>query len=523
MKRTVMVAALALAAMPVTAGAQSFTAKPAAAPSRTFTVVDERRVPAARLPAVPSFLRPWDPSPYSFPLSIGAPWSAPGFAVPETGGGRLAFQTFDGLGAPWPYFVARPDQSIAAGPGGILQMINGGLVALFDSNGRYQPSWPKDAGQFFGLTRGQPFVDHRAVYDSWDRRYWLVSGNQLDPLVHVAVSQTSDPNGKWNVYGFDVEQSPKQLWDFNMFGLDRTTVSFATHLFTFKNNRISGLTNAAFVFGKAPLESGAPHAQGSGYTNIVVDGKAPSSLEPALVGTESGALPPGELFVATADTQPCAFSPRGCTTMYVFTIAPGGTLSLARVATPPYAPSPLASTPSCASCLETVGPMMATPPVYHGGRIYFAFGVGVPDYRHGRPAVFWGELQPQFSGSAMGGATLVDHGTVALAGRDAAFLPSVMDDAAGNFYLLFDGSGPALDPSVYVALHRTTDPPGRMSATALLRRGSAPPPTGWYGYKFFPYGDYTAASYDPSSGVWLSSQYAQSNAAYGSAIAHVRP
>ena len=210
--------------------------------------------------------------------------------------------------------------------------------------------------------------------------------------------------------------------------------------------------------------------------------------------------------------------------MFAFAISLRGTkasLSVAAAATPPYDASPLADTPACTRCLETVGPLMSTAAVYHAGSIDFAYGVGVPNYTKGSAGIFWGQLQPSFSGAAIASAKLGTHGTLSLTGADA-FLPSVMSDAAGTFYILFDGSGPKLDPSVYVAARRPTDPPGAMHSITLIKRGAGVPPTSWYTYKWFPYGDYTAASYDPSTGVWVSSQYARSSSTYGDYIANVR-
>ena len=477
---------------PYDAGAATtFSAKPATATTKYFAVVDESTVPVA-------------------PTGVARPWG-------------LRAAGFDGLSATWTSFVARPDQSVAAGPKGVLQMINGGLVASYDRAGHLQRGWPKDAGQFFGLAKGSPFVDHRAVYDTWTQRYWLTSGDQGSPLIYIAVSQTADPNGKWNVYGFAVTQIPHQLWDFNMFGLDRDTVSTSTHMLMLKGSKVTSLSNAIFVMPKAPMLQGSHNVTGTGFWDIAVDGKFPSSLEPVDAGAQSGAQMPGEAFVAASDTQPCATTPHGrCTQMYVLATSPGGPLALAVVKTPPYSASPLADTPACKRCLETVGPLMSTPAVYQNGEIDFATGTATTDYLSGLPAVFWGSIKPRFSGTRLTSASMAQSGTIAFANGQAAFLPSIMADPAGNLFVMFDASGRALDPSVYVAAHKATDPPGTMSAPRLLKRGTAAPPTHWYSYSWFPYGDYTAASYDPSSGVWFASQYAQSSASYGTYIVNVR-
>lgn len=468
------------------------TATPAKATTQFFTIVDESELPP------------------TYPTQVTR-------AVART----VSTSGFDGLtGLRWTYFNSRPDQSIAAGPGGLLQMVNGGFVALYDRSGNLCSGWPKDAGQFFGLPKGSPFVDHRAAYDLWSKRYWLISGDARSPLVYIAVSQSANPNGKWNVYGLDVSPSTKKHWDFNMFGLDRDTVSYSTDLFAESGNRAIDFTNAVYVIPKAPMVRGIKSVTGRGFTNIVVNGKAPVAIQPILVNPYAGTLPPGELFLATPDTSPCNGSKLGCRDMYAFLIA-HGKLTVTRISTPGISDSPLADTPACHRCLDVSGIFMSTGGVYYRGAVYFAFGVGVPNYSTGIPGIFWGELRPQFSGTTLSSAALIQHGAVSFGGRRGAFLPSVMVDTYGNLFLVFDSSGPTLNPSIYVAARRSGDALGKLTSMKLVKRGAAPPPTTWFKYKFFPYGDYTAASFDPNTGVWFSSQYAESPEYYGDYIANV--
>ena len=464
------------------------TSKPAKATAQYFAVVDETKVPT------------------TFPSQKG------------TAGKTKSAAGFDGVALPWSYFNSRPDQSIAAGPAGILQMVNGGFVALYDHHGHHYPGWPKDAGQFFGLPKGSQFVDHRAIYDIWSKRYWLTSGDYAHPLIYVAVSQSANPNGKWNVYGFPVAPAGKE-WDFVMFALDRDTVSLSTSLVS--SGSLTRSSNAVYVIPKAPMESGVQNVTGNGFTNIAVTGKAPLFMEPVLVNAYAGVLPPGEMFLATPDTLPCSVENHGCREMYAFLIA-HGKLTMSLVATPRITASPLADTPSCHRCLDVSGISMWTGGVYYRGVVYFAFGVRVASHHTGAPGIFWGELKPQFTDAKLANAPLVQHGTIALGDR-GAFLPAVMVDTHGNFFIVFDSSGPTLSPGVYVATRHPDDPPNTLTSMNLVKRGVAPPPTSWLGRKFFPYGDYTAASFDPSSGVWISSEYSISRIDYGDYIANVRP
>jgi hypothetical protein len=102
-----------------------------------------------------------------------------------------------------------------------------------------------------------------------------------------------------------------------------------------------------------------------------------------------------------------------------------------------------------------------------------------------------------------------------------AFFPAWSADAAGNFYVAFDVSGPKLNPSIYAAARRSTDPGGTMSALRELERGKAPPEGDGSSGHFTAYGDFSGATFDPQSGVWVASQYGRTVSKYGTIIANV--
>jgi hypothetical protein len=291
---------------------------------------------------------------------------------------------------------------------------------------------------------------------------------------------------------------------------------------TFVTRRKLAISSDVFVIPKIALESGSPNPTATGFINVAINGTNLDTLQPVSVGP-AGTQPPGELFTSTYGFNfACATGvPSPCGQMFAFMISVRGSravLSHAVVAVPPYTYVVAADTPACNYCLEAVGPMMATPPVYSRGTIDFAFGVGVPStQKYGVAATYWGQMRPTFSGGLLTTATLVQQGTIAFGGNQSAIFPSVMSDPRGNFYLLFDGTGPQLDPSVYVATHRIADPPGVMTSIQIVKLGRAAPPT-----PYSSYGDFTAASYDPATGVWFASQYAASTANYATYVTNVR-
>ncbi|MBV9264149.1 MAG: hypothetical protein JO324_07480, partial [Candidatus Eremiobacteraeota bacterium] len=63
-----------------------------------------------------------------------------------------------------------------------------------------------------------------------------------------------------------------------------------------------------------------------------------------------------------------------------------------------------------------------------------------------------------------------------------------------------------------------------MTAARRLVRGRAAPEGDFpsASYRYTAYGDFSGASFDPQTGVWLASQYGKTVAKYGTLVANVR-
>ncbi|MBV9232873.1 MAG: hypothetical protein JO030_02415 [Candidatus Eremiobacteraeota bacterium] len=499
------------------------TAQPATAALSHFDVVDEAKVPVytGAPPPAESHEIEERHAPLAVPQSRVAP-------LPLHASSALQAHGFNGVSQPYRSGVLRPDMAIASGPAGILQSVNT-QVAFYDRSGQMKKGWPKEAAQVFGLPKSHFMVDPRAAYDTWDNRYWLAFlDRDTKHTYFVAVSQTGDPNGKWNVYGFDVAAGSRQLPDFTMFGFDRTTVSLSSRVDTERSGSNFVLNNGIWVLPKQALESGQK-TTAKGFLYVSIDGTPLDTIQPAIVQKGFSGELPGQMFLSTYgfDFRCTTGKPHPCTEMFAFLIqsGPSGlTLQSTAIATPPYTYTPAASTKACNYCLEAVGPMITNSPIFWNGNLYFAYGLGVNALKTLDPAVRWGELTPSFSGGALSGGTLAQSGTIKLPGALGAFFPSWTTDATGNFYVLFDASGRTLNPSIYVAARRPSDPVNTMSAERRLIRGRAAPQSDYSSgsYRYTAYGDFSAASFDPQTGVWVASQYGKTVAKYGTLVANVR-
>jgi hypothetical protein len=187
--------------------------------------------------------------------------STPAAATPGTTSSFIGQQS---SATTCPYFghgCNPPDMGLAASPQFVLQGVNMQWEVL-DPQGNVQPGWPVSAQNFFGVPNAtgvdgqpcdtahhsQPFMsDPRALYDPADGRFWAamlqVEGAQafgvaLDcpykSVYFIAVSQTNNPSGKWNVYEFNMEtdvNGQKFAADFTQIGINSQAVYFSANNF----------------------------------------------------------------------------------------------------------------------------------------------------------------------------------------------------------------------------------------------------------------------------------------------------
>ena len=488
------VLALAFTVSAAAADTLKFSATPLTGKLVYFKVVDESRVPPLG----------------GISTSVGAP-------TPRSDPQTLSIPTaFEAQREAYDAYVRRPDMGLAVSPRFILQSINP-QVAVYTTGGRLLPGWPKAANRFLGLQPNAFVVDTRAEWDTWDHRFWVTF---LCPHGYcVAVSKTSDPNGVWYVYGFDIRDAPGYEIDFGEFAFDQKTISVSTHLAHYYHG-LKGLHANILTIAKAPLESGAQDVAPQGYADLHVAGHDLDTVEPVVVPDAAGGQPAGEFFMSTKGFNfTCNYLRPFCSTVYVFMLSGSGSaqkISGASFETQPYEYVFGANTPRCKFCLETVGPMMTTSPVYDHGLISYAFGTGMNNGSQNISAIRWGQVAPIVTAQSLVTTKVLQQGTLVFSGDLSAFFPSVMTDYAGDFFMVFDESSSTLDPSVAVAARRTTDPEGQLTQTTIVKRGLWPPNTVYYG-------DYTGGAFSGTSGpVWFASEFAGPKGFFDTEIFNVK-
>jgi hypothetical protein len=411
--------------------------------------------------------------------------------------------------------------------------------AVYDRHGAIQTGWPKTFFDFFGVpdpgacAGGVPFTsDPRAFYDTQDGRF-IAAALELEgsianscPLVTrywIAVSQTSNPNGVWNVYAFDMSLGTTNIADFTQIGLDSQRLTFSANMFS--SDTLLDQYAEIFSVSKRDMEAGRD-VTAPGFFNLTITGPAGAFVadivQPTLVVGEDDSLG-AELFANTfngfdpVSGHFCSSDADACRGLGIWAMhsadghAP--TLSFAYVSnTGAYSFPPAADQPSCAQCLDPSDLRISATPVVHDGFLYAAWETGVNNGTQVVPGILWSKVAPRLGDGRLRSATQALGSYFAFSGDDAVVYPALMPDDQGNLFMVFDHMGATTNPEVRLtALHA-----GNFAAPGvLLKAGEASYRAGVCGGRIpvCRWGDYSAASLDSLDGghVWVAGEYANAS------------
>lgn len=476
-------------------------------------------------------------------------------ASTSTPGLAHSFIGMQGSNITCPYFAGGcnpPDMAIAASSRWVFQGVNMSFEVL-DTNGNVQPGWPVNAQTFFNVPsvtnadgtpcdtaqKSQPFMsDPRAIYDAADGRFWAamlqVEGAQafgvaLDcpykSVYYIAVSQTSNPNGRWNVYEFNMETDvagQQFAADYTQIGINSQAVYFSGNMY----GEQGGFFAEIFEANKAQMERGQANFTASGFYNLRATGPAATfqadTVQPAMnLDSSAGTT---ETFVDTVDGPDpssghvCGFFGGGfadsCNGLAVWSMAnpighdsggPAPTLTGTILQTAPYVVSVPMDQPSCNLCIDANDLRIPATPVVRNGVLYTAWGTAIDNGNnssHPTPGIEWAEVDL----SAQSAVT----NYYSFAGDEAATYPALMPDAHGNVTMVFDHSGHKVFPEARYIVKAAGDAnfsgPGN-----LLKAGESSYRPTLCGTKVIPvcrWGDYEATAFDGSGHIWFASQYA---------------
>jgi hypothetical protein len=454
-----------------------------------------------------------------------------------------------------------PDMALAASPRFVLQGVNSQWEVL-NPSGRVLRGWPVSAQRFFGVpdelnpdgspcdaaSGNQPFMsDPRALYDPVDHRFWaamlqvegalgIAPNCPVKTVYFIAVSQTSDPRGNWNVYEFEMAHGTPFAADFTQIGLNRDALFFSANMFGIDGNNFYA---EIFEANKAQMERGRADFTARGFANFQVDGPGipiadvgpflPDTLQPVLALGDRPARSDHDrggqdgLFVDTVDGPDpvtgnlCSTPADACKGMFLWRMhdpiahdrggpAPSLTATFLRD-TKPFSFPPAADQPSCNECVDANDLRIPATPVLWRGTIYTGWDTGLDNGTQVVPAIEWTEVN--VSG---GHHASVRTGYFTLSGDQAATYPAFMPDGNGHVVMVYEHMSRTTFPEAKYVQHRSGAP--FTSTGRILKRGEAsyrPTVCGTSAVPVCRWGDYEAMSTDGHGRVWMAGEYTNRN------------
>ena len=174
--------------------------------------------------------------------------------------------------------IEPPDQGLAVGSGFVVEPVNN-VIAVYSATDGALKAGPEPLNQFFGLApaivRSTPPVfgpdlsDPRAYFDS-DTGHFFITEVEIDrdpstgalasvSQIFIAVSQTKDPTGSWNIFKIDVSNDGDSIFgacpcfgDQPLIGADKNgfyinTNAFSISALTFRGTQIYAISKHALV------------------------------------------------------------------------------------------------------------------------------------------------------------------------------------------------------------------------------------------------------------------------------------
>ncbi len=455
-----------------------------------------------------------------------------------------------------------PSPGIAAGNGFIVEGVNNAFM-VYNTSGAPLLPVVISSNQLFGLPPqfdrtseilGPSPTDMRVFYDAGINRWFVVqriiandaNGNFLPQTQEIlAVSQTGDPTGTYNIYVIDtttgigfncpcVSDYPEIGADQYGFYISANEHNYATRIFGLATNILavsksalaSGATAPTAYKFEIPFVNGyefaiQPAATPPGGSNFLASG----GVEYFVSSLQSG----GDNLALWAMTNTSSLTTSNPLLTLIKTIIP--TLAYMAPGGSPQKPGPLpygsSLTPPARLAVIDGGDSRVQSVEYAGGRLYVTLETQVTD-DNGKPAVgaAYVVISPAYRSGQLTGAAL-RQGYVGTNGNNL-LRPALAVNAQGSGAMVFTLVGPDYFPSAaFLPFSGFTPGPA-----ILLAAAGAAPEDGFTGYP--PYGpparwgDYSDAVVSTDGSIFLVTEYIPNAprvkaANWGTYITHYTP
>ena len=418
----------------------------------------------------------------------------------------------EGLGNGFPGFTvnsAPPDTNGAVGATQYVQWVNESFAVFNKSTGN-AVAGPIAGNQLFqslGSTHpcavnndGDPIAQYDKANNRWIlTQFSVTNGGTIGYWQCVAVSQTSDATGAYNVYAY---RQPN-FNDYPKFGVFNG-VYFATYNM-FSGNSFAGARLCAYD-GAAMRAGGAAAEQcfqlSTSYGGVLpgdVDGVTapPSGDSEYFVNFGTNLLNTWRFHVDFTNSANSTLSGPYSTTVATFAEACGGGTCIPQ--------------PGTRQQLDSLADRL----MYRLSYRHFADGHEALFVNHSvNPGSVasgsrWYELRPASGGST--GVTVYQQSTYAPADGLSRWMGSIASDKLGNLALGYSTSSGTAYPSIRYSYRTPSDPLGKMGSEQLLLSGA-----GAQQRTLNRWGDYSAMSVDPVDDctMWYTNEYLAANGTF---------
>ncbi|MGH2515240.1 MAG: hypothetical protein ACRDHP_06255, partial [Ktedonobacterales bacterium] len=444
------------------------------------------------------------------------------------------------------YSLEPPDQGLCVGNGYVVEAVND-VMAVYSASGSHAiASGPTALNAFFGLpymldrTKNPPvpgpfLSDPKCVYDAAGGHFVLTVLQELNAqnraYTLIAVSQTNDPNGKWDLYSIDATDDGQNGTPSHAgcpcFG-DQPLIGFNANGFYISTNEFGAGFNGAqlYAMSLSGLESGAlpkvvhldlgalPTHDAGGIWYSVQPAVAPPGA-PSGQGQDKNT----EFFMSSLQFGPAPLDNRIAVwslnntqalvsgnpqavkisntviSSETYGSAPDGSMT----ATQKPGPTPLGTAVGAPENLLNANDDRMNQVVYANGMLYS----GVNTYlQGGRIGIAYFIVSPSIQGHTVS-ASMANQGYVSLA-NDNVMFPSIAVNNAGQGIISFSFSGPDYYPSTGYATIDATNGAGAIHTSS----SGVAPADGFTGYPAYGgngverWGDYSAAVVAEDGSFW---------------------
>jgi hypothetical protein len=384
-----------------------------------------------------------------------------------------------------------PDPELAVGPNHIIAVVNVSLE-IYDKSGNLLVG-PTTLSSFFtgtaGCTSGSVF-DPNVLYDeSTDRFIIGVDGNGTDYC--VAASQTGDPLGAWNRYGFETDIGGA-FFDYPHAGVGVDAIYMGSNQF----GGTAGFEGRVFAMDKAAMYSGAAMTVATHSTG---DDSTPQPMNSH--GVSDGSFPTsGPHYIMTevfdgANHSVWSWSDPFGANAFVNT----GDLDL-NASTGVVAGFPL-DVPQAGSSANLQGnDWRGLDTEYRNGSIWMTNTISCNPGSGAVNCLRWAQIDPT-------GPTIMDSGIIASDGEYRTF-PDLAVNQCDDMAIGYTKSSSAMFPSVYVTGRESGDAAGTTQAEVEMKAGEIT----YTAFDGSPHrwGDYTGMTVDPDGKTfWYLGEYSK--------------